>query len=100
MAQDDYGAAQPIIDVFKGAYKKVNDLADKIPTFGLKPASPSSAPDSPWHDEMVKEATKSIADQQAADAKKIPTQTMAQKRISPSAKPQAKLMTKPSPRKR
>jgi hypothetical protein len=100
MADEDYGAAQPIADVFKGAYKKANDLVQMIPGFGTKPA-PSADPQQKPNQvdpEDVRKATATFADK--PEGQKIPTQTKAQQRPSVAPKVQIKSSLKVMPRKR
>lgn len=88
MDDQEYGPAQPLVDVVKGAYKKFNDLTGRIPTPGYKPPD-DSKPDTSWHDQKVQEATKTFA-----------TQTAAQKKATPAQTPGKTVTQKPSPRKR
>ena len=93
--------AQPIADVVKGAYKKMNDLMGMLPSppKAIDPTQPKNV-DTSWHDSMVKAAhDKAIADQQKTAGTAIPTQTKAQKRPSVTAKVQVKSSIKPSPMK-
>ena len=95
MADDDYGPAQPIADVVKGAYKKMNDFMGMLPSPPKQIDPTQTKPgDTSWHDAMVKKANDTYADQQ-----KIPTQTKAQKRPAVSAKVQIKTSVKPGPQK-
>lgn len=97
---DDYGPAQPIADLVKGAYKKMNDLTGMLPSppKAIDPTQPKNV-DTSWHDDMVKKAQQSLADQQKATGTAIPTQTKAQKRPSVTAKVQVKSSIKPGPMK-
>lgn len=94
MDDQDYGAAQPIVDVAKGAYKKVNDFFSKIPTPGYKPDQQSD------HDKAIADVNKKLNDQRVADATKTyATQTAAQKKSTPA--PTGKIITqKAGPRKK
>ena len=88
---DDAGqdVVNSITDPVKGAWKKVNDLADKIPSFGVKPAKTDdkSYPADPG---LLKQANDSYLHN---------TQTKAQQKSSPPA-PQGKTVIKTGPRKR
>ena len=61
MAQD-YGAAQPIADVFKKVYRAVSGTADAVPT-------PEKKVDTSWHDDEVKKANESF--KAAAEKRKV-----------------------------
>jgi hypothetical protein len=103
MADDDYGPAQPIADVVKGAYKKANDFMNMLPSppKAIDPTQPKNV-DTSWHDSMVKAAQDKKAADDAAAAKqsqKIPTQTKAQKRPPVALKMQIKPSVKPGPQK-
>lgn len=92
MDDQDYGAAQPIIDVAKGAYKKVNDFFSHVPTPGYDPKTD--------HDKAVDAMNKKLNDQRVADANKsFATQTAAQKKGTPAPTP-GKTMIKTGPRKK
>jgi hypothetical protein len=97
MAQDDYGPAQPIYDVFKGAYKKANHIYNVVTGGGDMAADAEkivdSKPDQNYQSDMLKRANDSFKSNQ------IPTQTKAQKRPAVSAKVQIKTSVKPGPQK-
>ena len=94
MDDQDFGAAQPLVDVVKGAYKKANDWLSKVPTPGYKPDQQSD------HDKAVQEMNKQANDKRVQDATKTyATQTAAQKKVTPAPTP-GKTIIKTGPRKR
>ena len=88
---DDAGQdlVNSITDPVKGAWKKVNDLADKIPSFGVKPVSDSKP-------NQVDPADV----QKANDSFRYAAQTKAQSRPAVAPKVQVKSSVKVTPRKR
>lgn len=93
MDDQDYGAAQPIIDVAKGAYKKVNDFFSHVPTPGYDPKSD--------HDKAIDEMNKQAQAKRVQDAtKSFATQTAAQKKGTPAPTPGKIVIQKAGPRKK
>ena len=64
MAQQDYGPAQPIADVFRRGIDAVNRITGRMPS----PPSASGPVDDSWHREMVARANQSMRDAAARDA--------------------------------
>lgn len=85
MPDDTYGPFQNMVDKGREAYKSANDFMNKI--MPSKLASPAKDEADPG---MVKDANKSFIH---------PTQTAAQKKVSPAVTP-GKTVTKTGPRKR
>jgi hypothetical protein len=90
MAQD-YGAAQPIVDVAKNAYSKVSRLLGDP----SEPAPSMKKVDTSWHDEMVKQANESarkqaeskttskrVSTQKPTASKQAPAKSTARKKLA------------------
>ena len=85
MAQQ-YGAAQPIVDLANKAYDGMSKALNAVPSIERKP-------DTSWHDEMVKKANQSKVEEfQRKAVGKKPAKRV-QKRTAP-------LSNKRTPRKR
>ena len=94
MDDQDYGAAQPLVDVVKGAYKKANDWLSKVPTPGYNQDQKTP------HQKAIDEMNKQANDKRVQDATKTyATQTAAQKKSTPAPTP-GKTAIKTGPRKR
>jgi hypothetical protein len=73
----DYGAANPIADVFKRGYRAVNAVNDRVPDPPF-----SKRADTSWHDGMVREANRGF--QQKAEVEAAATKRTS-KRTAPRA---------------
>jgi hypothetical protein len=100
MAEQDFGAAQPIADAIKGVYKKGNDLVQMIPGFGTKPVPAPPEPSKSIPEDNPNMKAWQDATKFKGPSNQIPTQTKAQQRPDVAPKVQIKSSLKVMPRKR
>lgn len=88
-----------IMDTARSAWKRISG-GDSSDDNSPEKAAMIEKMNKESNDARVKRANDALIEQKAAESKKIPTQTMAQKKIAPSTKAQVTVTTKAGPRKK